>query len=106
MAPVLSPKKTWEGAIGGLIASAAVAVGINQFGPVITGGLGYEVAFGIVVGAAGMLGDLAESMIKRDCVTKDASHTIPGFGGVLDVVDAILFAAPVVYWLLERWGDG
>jgi phosphatidate cytidylyltransferase len=105
MAPVLSPKKTWEGAVGGLVASAAVAVGINQFGPVIIGGWAKEIAFGVVVGAAGMLGDLAESMIKRDCVTKDASHTIPGFGGVLDVVDAILFAAPVVYWLLQRWGD-
>jgi phosphatidate cytidylyltransferase len=106
MAPVLSPKKTWEGAIGGLILAAAVAVGINQFGPVITGGLINEVLFGLVVGTAGMLGDLAESMIKRDCYTKDASHTIPGFGGVLDIVDAILFAAPVVYWLLQRWSEG
>ena len=105
MTPVLSPKKTWEGATGGLVMAAAVAVGIDQFGPVIIGGLGKEIAFGVVVGAAGMLGDLAESMIKRDCVTKDASQTIPGFGGVLDVVDAILFAAPVVYWLLQRWGD-
>jgi phosphatidate cytidylyltransferase len=106
MAPILSPKKTWEGAIGGLVTTAIVTVGINQFGPVITGGWGHAIVFGIVVGLAGMLGDLAESMIKRDCTTKDASQTIPGFGGVLDVVDAILFAAPVVYWLLQRWGDG
>jgi len=106
MAPVLSPKKTWEGAIGGLVLAVIVAVALNQFGPVIPGGLLGEIAFGLVVAIAGMLGDLAESLIKRDCVTKDASHTIPGFGGVLDVVDAILFAAPVVYWLLGRWGDG
>ena len=45
-----------------------------------------------------MLGDLAESLIKRDCQRKDASLTVPGFGGVLDVVDSIVFAAPVTYW--------
>lgn len=106
MAPVLSPKKTWEGAVGGLVLAAVVAVGLNRFGPVISGGLIAEIAFSLVVGIAGMIGDLAESLIKRDCLTKDASQTIPGFGGVLDVVDAILFAAPVVYWLLGRWGDG
>jgi phosphatidate cytidylyltransferase len=73
---------------------------------VITGGLIYEILFGLIVGIAGIFGDLAESLIKRDCATKDASHMIPGFGGMLDVVDAILFASPVVYWLLQRWGEG
>ena len=54
----------------------------------------------LTVGLAGMFGDLAESLIKRDCERKDASQTVPGFGGVLDVVDSILFAAPVSYcWL-------
>ena len=58
--------------------------------------------FGLTVGVAGMLGDLAESLIKRDCRRKDAADTVPGFGGVLDVIDSILFAAPVAYlWL--RW---
>jgi phosphatidate cytidylyltransferase len=47
-----------------------------------------------------MLGDLAESLIKRDCERKDASQMVPGFGGILDVVDSILFAAPVAYWWL------
>jgi phosphatidate cytidylyltransferase len=100
MAPVLSPKKTWEGAAGGLAASVAVAVGINRLGPVLTQGLWAEVGFGLSVGAAGMLGDLAESLIKRDFQHKDASQVVPGFGGVLDVVDSIVFAAPVSYcWL-------
>ena len=58
------------------------------------------VGFGLVVGLTGILGDLAESLIKRDCQKKDASAVVPGFGGVLDVVDAIVFAAPVVYWWL------
>jgi phosphatidate cytidylyltransferase len=47
-----------------------------------------------------MLGDLAESLVKRDCQSKDASHVVPGFGGVLDVVDSVIFAAPPAYgWL-------
>jgi phosphatidate cytidylyltransferase len=60
------------------------------------------VGFGLAVGAAAQLGDLMESMIKRDCAQKDASDTLPGFGGVLDVLDSLLFAGPVAYgyWLL------
>ncbi len=100
MAPVLSPKKTWEGAVGGLALSAAAAVGINRLGPALVQGLGAEIGFGLTVGAAGMLGDLAESLVKRDLQHKDASQVVPGFGGVLDVVDSIIFAAPVSYcWL-------
>jgi phosphatidate cytidylyltransferase len=98
MTPVLSPKKTWEGLAGGLIVSALAAFGINRLG----GGLGDSAAigFGLTVGGAGVLGDLAESLVKRDCQKKDASQTVPGFGGVLDIVDSVLFAAPVAYcWL-------
>ncbi len=101
MAPVLSPKKTWEGLAGGLILSAGVSVAINRLlsEPVLRGDLS-AIAFGLVVGGIGALGDLAESLIKRDCRRKDASQVVPGFGGVLDVVDAIVFAAPVAYcWL-------
>ncbi|MGH7225185.1 MAG: phosphatidate cytidylyltransferase, partial [Gemmataceae bacterium] len=102
MAPVLSPKKTWEGLIGGLLLSAAATVAINRPLSVVRGGDWWAAAFGLVVGGVGALGDLAESLIKRDCRRKDASQVVPGFGGVLDVVDSILFAAPVAYcWL--RW---
>ena len=52
---------------------------------------------GLTVGFAGIMGDLAESLVKRDLQTKDASHTVPGFGGVLDVIDSLLFAGPVAY---------
>ena len=101
MAPVLSPKKTWEGAAGGLAASVAAAVALNRLGPVLRGGIAAEIAFGLTVGVAGLLGDLAESLIKRDCGQKDASHAVPGFGGVLDVVDAVVYAAPVAYgWFM------
>jgi phosphatidate cytidylyltransferase len=101
MTPVLSPKKTWEGAAGGLATAVGVAFALDRFGPVIPGGPVGTVAFGLTVGLAGMLGDLAESLIKRDCERKDASQVVPGFGGILDVVDAIIFAAPVAYWWLH-----
>src|SRR5437899_1183623 len=103
MTPVLSPKKTWEGAAGGLATAALAAVLLDRFGPapVLRENAAVEIAFGLSVGAAGMLGDLAESLVKRDCQQKDASQAVPGFGGVLDVVDAILFAAPVAYWWLQ-----
>lgn len=102
MAPVLSPKKTWEGAIGGLVFAALIAIGLDRFGPapIVGSCLPCEIVFGVLAGGAGMLGDLAESLLKRDCQKKDTSAAVPGFGGVLDVVDAVLFAAPVVYGCL------
>jgi phosphatidate cytidylyltransferase len=59
------------------------------------------VIYGVVVGAVAQLGDLMESMIKRDCQRKDASTVVPGFGGVLDVLDSVIFAGPIAYafWL-------
>lgn len=100
MTPLLSPKKTWEGLAGGLTLATLIAVGVHSFvAPVFSSYL-EAVAFGLVVGIVSVLGDLAESLIKRDCLKKDASHVVPGFGGILDVVDSVLFAAPVAYWWL------
>lgn len=98
MTPILSPKKTWEGFVGGLITATLVAIGFHLVGKIFAGGVPEAAAFGLVVGVAGVLGDLAESLIKRDCLTKDASHNIPGFGGLLDVIDSVLFTAPVGYF--------
>lgn len=103
MSPVLSPKKTWEGAVGGLAAAVGAAIGINRIAPVLHS-LGAVISLGLALGIAGMLGDLAESLLKRDCRQKDASQAVPGFGGVLDVVDSILFAAPVAYCWLKPGG--
>jgi phosphatidate cytidylyltransferase len=100
LSPAISPKKTWEGALGGLVLAALVTVIIDRAAPtppLLHNFLWAEVGFGVTVGGAGILGDLAESMIKRDCNQKDASSVVPGFGGVLDVIDAVLFAAPVAY---------
>ena len=100
MTPVISPGKTWEGLAGGLVTAAAAAVAINRLGPALPGSDLTAVGFGLTVGGAGVLGDLAESLLKRQYRQKDASHVMPGFGGVLDVVDSIVFAAPVAYcWL-------
>jgi len=104
MTPRLSPNKTWQGLAGGLALAMAVAFGVNRFGPVIPPLFGNTdigaLAFGLTVGLAGVVGDLAESLIKRVCRQKDASQVVPGFGGVLDVVDSVVFAAPIVYaWL-------
>lgn len=103
MTPLLSPKKTWEGLIGGLALAVAVAVALNRLpagAPLLSSDL-HAALFGLGVGAAGVIGDLAESLIKRDVGRKDASEAVPGFGGILDVIDSVLFAAPVAYWWLR-----
>jgi phosphatidate cytidylyltransferase len=100
MTPLLSPKKTWQGFFGGLAASAGVAVALHFADLHLFGSVVEAVLFGLVLGVTGVLGDLAESLIKRDCGAKDASQTVPGFGGILDVVDSVVFAAPVAYWWL------
>ncbi len=100
MTPLLSPKKTWEGLAGGLTLATLFAVGLNHCSPVLSS-VWLAAGFGVTVAAAGVLGDLAESLIKRDCGQKDASRMLPSFGGVLDVVDSIVFAAPVAYWWLH-----
>jgi phosphatidate cytidylyltransferase len=103
--PRLSPNKTVEGALGGLLFGVAGALLVDGLARALLGvvpmGWGRAIAFGLVVGTAAQLGDLMESMIKRDCARKDASAAVPGFGGVLDVLDSLLFAGPVAFgfWL-------
>ena len=96
LAPVVSPKKTVEGAIGGFIgAAAALALVGSWWLPQM--GLPGRVALGCAIAAVGIVGDLFESLLKRSVHMKDASAVIPGHGGVLDRIDALLFAAPVFY---------
>ena len=112
MAPVLSPGKTWEGAAGGIaFACLAAWLTLHIWMPSVVGGArppGGRWAWaicGVVIGLAGMLGDLAESLIKRDVGRKDSSAWMPGFGGILDIVDSPLIAAPVALalWLARGW---
>ena len=116
MSPILSPKKTIEGAIGGLVI-ACLSCGLFFYfaGPTLVGGSTFQMptlprwlGYTLVVAAAGMFGDLAESLLKRDMGSKDAGNQLPGLGGVLDVIDSVLFAAPVAYlcWVLGLVGPG
>jgi len=96
----LSPGKTWEGLIGGLAFGAAAAVLVVWLLE-IEMGLGAAVVFGAAVGLAGQFADLCESLLKRSAGVKDSSGLLPAFGGVLDVLDSPLLAAPVAYVLLS-----
>ena len=106
--PWLSPKKTWEGLFGGIVASTAVgALAVWAAGDSIGAVTNPDLALapwqgalsGLIFGVVGQGGDLVASLLKRDAGLKDASKAIPGFGGILDVIDSPLAVAPVAYWL-------
>ena len=100
--PVISPKKTWEGMAGAVVLAAVVAVAFAVFCDIMSWRL--AVVFGGVFAFIGQFGDLAESMLKRDAETKDSSNSVPGFGGILDVVDSILITAPFGYLFFSLLG--
>jgi len=102
----VSPKKSVEGSVAGLVAATAAGViGPLWFvrdaagTPLLT--IPQSVILGVLVGVAGQLGDLVESLLKRDAHIKDTSGTIPGHGGVLDRFDSLLFSAPVTYYFFR-----
>jgi len=97
--PWLSPGKTVEGFFGGLVFSALVAIFLLQH-LFHAFSLPMAIVAGLVLGAIGQLGDLLESLLKRDAGVKDSGH-VPGFGGILDILDSPLLAAPAAYWLLK-----
>jgi phosphatidate cytidylyltransferase len=101
--PRISPKKTIEGIIGGLLFSVLAALASGSFLPKVSIFSAVHLVFvGLCIGIIGQLGDLSESLIKRDCLTKDSSGVIPGIGGVMDVLDSLLFTAPVFYFYMYR----
>ena len=110
MAPILSPKKTIEGGIGGLVTACFCSwLFFATLLPAIVGPeaqvppLWACLVYGAVVGVAGMIGDLSESLLKRDMERKDSSRWMPGLGGILDVLDSLLLAAPAGYFC---WTSG
>jgi len=103
LAPRISPHKTWEGALGGLAASALAGAALGAAAwPALGAGRGAWV--GVLAGAAGQLGDLLESRVKRAFGAKDSASWIPGHGGALDRFDSLLTATPVVALLLAWRG--
>lgn len=103
LAPHISPKKSWEGAVGELAGALLVSL---IAGPLWLGiGLGWSTLMGVLIAIAATLGDLCESVIKRQVGVKDSGTLIPGHGGMLDRIDSLLFVIPLVYWyqLLLGW---
>ena len=98
LAPRVSPGKTWEGLGGAVVFAALVSLAFGA----VSGIMGVLAApvFGAIMAVVGQLSDLSESMLKRDAQQKDSSNRVPGFGGILDVIDSPLFAAPCAYLFL------
>ena len=97
--PWLSPGKTWEGLAFGMLTAGAVGAACAPGIPHVPWWKG--LIFGIVIGGIGQLGDLLESMMKRDAEVKDSGALVPGFGGILDIIDSPLLAAPFAYLLFS-----
>lgn len=102
LAPNISPGKTWEGVIGGLILSVAAALLFTVRPLGVTWYL--AILLGLLIGIAATLGDLAESLIKRQTHVKDSGQFMPGHGGILDRIDSLLFAVIVVYFFAQFVG--
>ncbi len=103
--PSVSPAKSWEGTLGGFAAAVVVGEVLASAVPSLSWTLLDGALVGLLVGAGGLLGDLAESRLKRGAGLKDAGTVLAGHGGVLDRFDSMIFCAPLIYWssLLAGW---
>ena len=101
LAPNVSPKKSWEGAIGATLVVIAVSVGVVGSSVTLLDTIGRSVGLAVVVALFAPLGDLAESLLKRDLEIKDMGGILPGHGGVMDRIDSVLFVAPAAFIYLR-----
>jgi phosphatidate cytidylyltransferase len=99
LAPVLSPKKTWEGFVAGFAGAVAVVLAFRARTPAMLP-IGRALGVAVSIGIFGQLSDLAESMIKRSVGAKDSGALLPGHGGIMDRFDSYILAAPAVYYCL------
>jgi phosphatidate cytidylyltransferase len=104
LAPQLSPKKTWEGAIGGM-AGALLISPLIDYSLDTPMGLGRVLGLGALIAVVSQVGDLLESYFKRSVGVKDAGGLVPGHGGVLDRLDSVVFTVVVVYYYIQ-WATG
>jgi phosphatidate cytidylyltransferase len=103
MAPSISPRKSWEGAVAGLLASVGAAFAARAwFAPFLSPRHCLEL--GALLGVLAQVGDLVESRMKREAGADDSSRLIPGHGGVLDRLDSLLFAVPATFWYVRARG--
>ncbi|MDQ6861333.1 MAG: phosphatidate cytidylyltransferase [Verrucomicrobiota bacterium] len=103
MIPHISPKKTWEGFAGALFFSSLASWGLYALMPNKLSGLNatHATALGLLLGFAAVIGDLAESIVKRSTGVKDSGNFLPGIGGALDLIDSLLFTAPLLFFYLR-----
>lgn len=105
MAPWLSPGKTWEGLIGGVVVACLVGVGgmwlLQRYTGFQSPAVIWTVVAGFLFAVVGQLGDLAKSVFKRDAGLKDSGTVLPGFGGIIDMIDSPLLVGPVAFWWLR-----
>lgn len=99
--PRISPKKSWEGTIGGLITSVVIAFFLRNFLPETYSNIIFVISSGVLLFIGGFCGDLMESTIKRICEVKDSGASIPGMGGVLDFLDSLILNAPIFYLMID-----
>ena len=103
MVPHISPKKTWEGFAGALFFSLLASWGMFKLMPGHLSALNWTHAtiLGLLLGFAAVIGDLAESIVKRSTGVKDSGNFLPGIGGALDLIDSLLFTAPLLFFYLR-----
>jgi phosphatidate cytidylyltransferase len=104
MVPRISPGKTWEGFAGAVVVSTGASLVFVHFLGHHLAGMNYyhAVVLGIVLSTTAVVGDLIESLFKRECGAKDSGHVLPGIGGILDLLDSLLFNAPIMYLYLRH----
>ena len=103
MIPRISPGKTWEGFAGAMLTSLAISIALVYVMGARVQAISFtgSIVLGLLLPLVSVVGDLAESVVKRDASIKDSGHSIPGIGGALDLIDSILFTAPVFYFYLQ-----
>jgi phosphatidate cytidylyltransferase len=103
MIPRISPGKTWEGFAGAILTALAISIALTHVMGARIQAISFadSIILGLLLPLVSVVGDLAESVVKRDASIKDSGRSIPGIGGALDLIDSILFTAPVLYFYLQ-----
>ena len=102
MIPRISPGKTWEGFAGAIVISTLVSIGFAKIAGLPELTLLHATALGIILSSTAVIGDLIESLFKREAGVKDSGRLFPGIGGILDLMDSLLFNAPLMYLYLRH----
>ena len=104
MVPRISPGKTWEGFVGAIVVSTGASVVFVHFLGSHMAGMNthHAIVLGVILSITAVIGDLIESLFKRECGAKDSGNVLPGIGGILDLLDSLLFNAPIMYLYLRH----